>query len=338
MTGPIPAHGTRGQHRADPDVSTLPDEVVAQFAGRPADPLLNEWSMPGAVDGDTWLAGLPWTVAEVCRAWELVPAGPLRFGACAVVHPVQRAEGPAVLKLTWPHLEAATEHFALRHWSGVGAVRLLRADPTRWALLLEPLDADRDLHGIPIEPACQIVGGLLRDLRVPAPPTVPPLGRYAARAAAAFDRALATGPSTVPRRFLEQAKALADDLGQDLAAPGAPAVLLHTDLHYANVLAGTRDGRAPWLAIDPKPMSGDPAVEIAPLLSNRADELGTGSTVRESLRRRLEIVCEAAQVDPDRARGWTIVREMDNLLDLWVDPGTTSRRSLAVAIIKAMQP
>ena len=100
MTGPSPAHGTRGQHRADPDVSTLPDEAVAQFAGRPADPLLNEWSMPGAVDGDTWLAGLPWTVAEVCRAWELVPAGPLRFGACAVVHPVQRAEGPAVLKLT----------------------------------------------------------------------------------------------------------------------------------------------------------------------------------------------------------------------------------------------
>ena len=255
-----------------------------------------------------------------------------------MVHPVQRAEGPAVLKLTWPHLEAATEHFALRHWSGVGAVRLLRADPTRWALLLEPLDADRDLHGIPIEPACQIVGGLLRDLRVPAPPTVPPLGRYAARAAAAFDRALATGPSTVPRRFLEQAKALADDLCQDLAAPGAPAVLLHTDLHYANVLAGPHDGRAPWLAIDPKPMSGDPAVEIAPLLRNRADELGTGSTVRESLRRRLEIVCEAAQVDPDRARGWTIVREMDNLLDLGVDPGTTSRRSLAVAIIKAMQP
>src|SRR5690606_39320812 len=37
--------------------------------------------------------------------------------------------------------------------------------------------------------------------------------------------------------------------------PEAGDRLLHWDLHYANVLAGERE---PWLAIDPKPLAGDP--------------------------------------------------------------------------------
>ena len=85
--------------------------------------------------------------------------------------------------------------------------------------------------------------------------------------------------------------------------------LLHTDLHYTNVLGAYR---SPWLAIDPKPMAGDVAFEVAPALWNRADELGTGSEVRWSLRRRLEIICERAGIDEGRARAWTIVREADN--------------------------
>ena len=31
--------------------------------------------------------------------------------------------------------------------------------------------------------------------------------------------------------------------------------------------------RQPWLAIDPKPMSGDPHYELAPMLWNRFEEL-----------------------------------------------------------------
>ena len=100
--------------------------------------------------------------------------------------------------------------------------------------------------------------------------------------------------------------------------------------------------RAPWLAIDPKPMAGDVAFEVAPALWNRADELGTGSQVRWSLRRRLEIICERAGIDEGRARAWTIVREADNALDCADNAGTSTtssardRISLAVMIIKAM--
>ena len=53
-----------------------------------------------------------------------------------------------------------------------------------------------------------------------------------------------------------------------MARAPAEERLLHTDLHYANVLGAYR---SPWLAIDPKPMAGDVAFEVAPALWNRAD-------------------------------------------------------------------
>ena len=83
-------------------------------------------------------------------------------------------------------------------------------------------------------------------------------------------------------------------------------------------------------------------IEVAPALWNRADELGTGSQVRWSLRRRLDIICERAGIDEGRARAWTIVREADNALDAAgsgaapLDAPTRERISLAVTIIKAM--
>lgn len=40
---------------------------------------------------------------------------------------------------------------------------------------------------------------------------------------------------------------------------GGETVLLHTDLHAANVLSSQRE---PWLAIDPKPYLGDPHYDV----------------------------------------------------------------------------
>ena len=51
--------------------------------------------------------------------------------------------------------------------------------------------------------------------------------------------------------------------------------MIHGDLHYENVLAADRE---PWLAIDPKPMAGDPHYEVAPMLWNRWDEVVASGT------------------------------------------------------------
>lgn len=299
--------------------------IPREFAGNIAErePGVLEAGARYAVSGADWLRGLPQLLTELLTEWGLTPDGPTRWGSCAVAVPVSATMGQAVLKVSWPHFEARTEHLALRHWDGHGAVRLLRADPHRFALLLERLDATTDLTAVPIDDACEVIGDLLAQLAAPAIARIPTLSTYAARQAAE----VGASDAVLPRRFVEQARHLAQDFAAEPASDGR---LLHTDLHYVNVLKATRQ---PWLAIDPKPTAGDPAFEVAPVLWNRIDELGTGSSVRSNLRRRLEIICERAGIDQGRAKGWTIIREVDNAMD---EPPGSQGAGLAVAIIKAM--
>lgn len=303
-------------------MSDLADLIPMPFADRVGtyapDPLRTQ---PGGISGADWLRRLPRLLGDLCDEWRLTPGEPVGWGYRAVVVPVATQAGPAVLKVSWPHHEAASEHLALRHWDGRGAVRLLRADPRRFALLLERLDPT-DLRSLPDDDACEVIGTLLGQLRAPAIARTPTLSAYVARQITKpppFD--------ALPRRFVDQGRRLAAELGGD---PEVDASLVHSDLHYENVLRGDRQ---PWLAIDPKPMAGDRAFEVAPVLWNRVDELGTGSSFRWNVRRRLEVVCAASGVDEDRAKAWTIVRAVDNAVD---EPPGSSGASLAVALIKAM--
>lgn len=305
------------------------DVIPAHFAHR-----LTGFESEGYASGEEWIADLPGLLADLLQEWELEPIAPAMSGVCALVLPVRLlgshreaagVSGEAVLKVSWPHPEAATEHLALQIWNGHGAVRLLRADPSRFALLLERLHA-RDLSRVGIDEACAVIGDLLVTLRRPPHPRVPSLAAYAERQAVHLHAA----PPVIPRRYLDQAAALAREL---VTRPPTEDRLLHTDLHYTNILAAYR---SPWLAIDPKPMAGDPAYEVAPALWNRADELGTGSQIRWALRRRLEIICERASLDEGRARAWTIVREAANAVEAAQDPDCRDRVSLAVMIIRAM--
>ena len=306
-------------------IHLIPAHFVQRVSSYPAD---------GYVSGEDWVDGLPRLLADLLAEWELEPIGQAMTGVCSIALPVRLlgshrelagVSEEAVLKVSWPHPEAATEALALQVWNGHGAVRLYRADPTRFAMLLEHLH-HRDLHRVDVDTACEVIGGLLDTLRRPPHPRLPRLVDYAERQAVE----LRAAPPVMPRRYLDQAAALAREL---VTRPPVEDRLLHTDLHYGNVLGAYR---APWLVIDPKPMAGDPAFEVAPSLWNRADELGTGSEIRWALRRRLEIICERAGIDEGRARAWTIVREADNAVEAAQDPDGHDRVSLAVMIIKAM--
>ena len=303
-------------------MTLVPDSFVAAVSGYA--PEGDGEGGPGEA-GEAWLRRLPRLVQELLERWDLRVDGESRHGVCALVVPVRRGGQEAALKVTWPHPEARLEHVALRAWDGRGAVQLLAADPGRWGLLLERLDAGRDLHALPVDAACRTLGALLADLDRPALPQLPRLADWARRQV----RDLATAPPGIPRRLVEQGMALARDLATD---PGTDARLVHTDLHYANVLAGDR---APWLAIDPKPMAADPAFAVAPALWNRWEEVTASHDARRHLRRRLAVVCEAAGIDEDRARAWTVVRELDMALDA-AATGDGDGVTAAVTIIKAM--
>jgi streptomycin 6-kinase len=234
------------------------------------------------------------------------------------------------LKVVWPHIEARAEALVLRHWDGRGAVRLVAADPGRGALLLEALDPTRDLRTLDMDAACTVAGSLLTQLNVMAPPGLRPLSTFAREQLVK----IAAAEGTLPRRMLDRLTGLVRDLTAD---PACDATLVHTDLHYENVLA-SRDGsgRPPWLAIDPHAMAGHPGVELQPLLRNRVDEYGTGSTFRWQVRRRVEVACEAAGVEEELAYAWSYV--VTAMQARWAaEDGDADLVSFNIALLKALE-
>lgn len=275
-----------------------------------------------------WVDALPGIVDLTMRQWKIRPDGDATHGHCSLVIPVRTAEGAAaVVKIGFPDEESEHEHLALRRWAGRGAVRLLGADPHHRTLLLERLDST-DLTGVPDSEACRLVAELYRSLHVAALPSLRPLASFVERWTAELGALERSAP--IPRRLVEQAVALGGDLAADRSVPDR---VIHTDLHYGNVLSG----RGTWLAIDPKPVNGDPHYEIAPMLWNRWDDIA--GDVRDGVRRRLWTLVDAAGFDEHRARAWVLVRMVHNAM--WaVQDGSLAEPgwlTTCIAVAKAVQ-
>jgi streptomycin 6-kinase len=287
-------------------------------------------------DWAAWVATLPGLTQGLLDEWSLVVDGVPMHGFTALVVPVTQESGEsAMLKIGWPDDESEHEALALSHWAGDGAVRLLRADPRRRAMLLERLHPHDTLRSIPDLPACEVVAALYPRLHRPAPPQLRTLTSYIERWSTDLARLPRDAP--LPRRLVDQAVGLGREFVGDGASNGR---MIHADLHYQNVLAADRE---PWLAIDPKPVSGDPHYEPAPMLWNRFDELG--GDVRNGVRRRFHTLVDGAGLDEDRARDWVVVRMMHNAYwRIHDEPGavrstpTESYLTMCVAIAKAVQP
>lgn len=260
-----------------------------------------------AARGPLWAAFVdraPRLVRDLLGEWEIVLDGEATHGHCALVVPVRtRDRAEAVLKVGFVDEESEHEALAMQHWHGRGAATLLRADPRRGALLLERLTS-RDLTEEWDVAACESVGELYGALHLPAPPQLRLLSVLCEGWAARLTALPRSAP--LPRRMVEQAAHLAASFATDAGTDGR---LLHTDLHYENVLA---DAAGAWRVIDPTPLSGDPHYEPAPLLWNRFDELA--GDVRDGVRRRFHAVIDAAGLEEDRARAWVVVRMMVNAL------------------------
>jgi streptomycin 6-kinase len=73
--------------------------------------------------------------------------------------------------------------------------------------------------------------------------------------------------------------------------------LLHGDLHHDNVLSATR---APFLAIDPKGLAGEPAYEVGPYFYNPQPELKQHPNLVQLFEWRMAILVEHLQMDRER--------------------------------------
>ncbi|MGO4191871.1 aminoglycoside phosphotransferase family protein [Arthrobacter sp. YAF17] len=292
----------------------------------------------GSATGRDWLASLPRLIEQSLDRWQLeldLAPGELPWnGHGAIVVPVRHPAGavagsrtgePAVLKIAYPHDEALVEPYALSLWNGHGAVRLLAHDAGAGALLLERLDADRSLQDAPMDVAVPVWAALVRRLSlVPdGQPDWAEFGHVAARAEQWSDELPETWERLgrpFPRWLLEAALEVCQTRGA-VGRRSGKDVLVHTDLHYLNILARLpRDEPDPggepaggWAAIDPQPMIGEAEFAVAPLLWNRIQELPRADPAR-GLRERCHDFSSAAGLDADVARQWSLAREVENAL------------------------
>ena len=237
--------------------------------------------------------------------WQLAPEGPVASGAVALIISVARHDGSkAVLKLQPVDDETGGEPAALKAWAGRGAVRLLEHDPASGAMLLERLDASRDLSTMEDDlAAAQIIAGLLVHLNsVAAPESLRSLSDVAAATLADTPEAVRLAKDPDERRLLINCA----DRFRELITDRIDNRLLHWDLHYFNTLS-TLDG-SEWKAIDPKPLSGDSGFELLPALWNRWDDLVATGDISKALLRRFDLMTEVLRLDRSRAAGWTLGR------------------------------
>lgn len=251
--------------------------------------------------GRAFIAGLPRLAADFLDRWELRVDGPSMYGVSALVLPVVRPDGtPAVLKLQLLDEESVGEPVALRVWDGDGAVRLLDHDDATGTMLLERLDPARMLSHVPdTREAVLVIARLLAHLTsFPAPEGMRRLADIAAAMVDETPKALERVADPAARRLLADCAAAVREV---LDEPGDR--LLHWDLHFENVLASER---APWLAIDPKPLAGDPGFDLWPALDNRFDP--------DELPWRFDAMTDVLSLDRARARAWTLGRVLQNCL------------------------
>ncbi|GAA2574754.1 aminoglycoside phosphotransferase family protein [Actinomadura fulvescens] len=279
--------------------------------------------------GRAWVASLPQVAADLLEDWSLTITGPSMHGAASLVLPVRTSDGtPAVLKLGIVDDETESEPAALRLWNGDGAVRLLRSDPG--AMLLERLST-RSLISLPDDTeALRILTELLaRLVALPAPEGVRRLGDIARAMLDEVPAALRVLQDDEERRIVQTCATVVSDLVHE---PGDR--LLHWDLHYGNVLAAERE---PWLAIDPKPLAGDPGFDLLPALHNRWDEVLATNDTGRAVRRRFDLMTEILGLDRQRAAGWTYARVLQNVL--WdVEDDEPEMDDVQRAVAEALRP
>jgi streptomycin 6-kinase len=247
-----------------------------------------------------WLAALPAIIRQAREMWSITVGEPFEPGGqTAWVAPARDPDGAdLVLKVAWPHPEAAREADGLRAWAGHGAIRLQAAQDfgQAHALLVERCRPGTELSGRPEPEQDMVIAALLRRLWIqPARDhPFPSLEQMCQRWADEFEQRPA---SHLDPGLARAGVALFREL--PATATAGTRVLLCTDMHAGNVLAATRE---PWLAIDPKPHVGDPAYDPLQHMLNCEERLRANP---RGLARR---IAGLLGLDPDRVLLWLFAR------------------------------
>ena len=268
-----------------------------------------------------WLDVAPWgitprvaerlrgTAEQVAREWG-VPLGP-RIAAGRFSY-VAFAGDDAVLKVVpVEDDEADHEADALALLDGDGAVRLLRHDRARRAVLIERARPGDDASNLEESDAIKVATAAAKKFWRPAVRGSPYrwIGDHVPRW---LDNA-------GDHYLVRQAKEIYATMHP------SDATLVHGDFHHHNLL---RHGDR-WVVIDPKPMVGEPEFDVPTFLWNPIGHLPT----TESVERWIAAFADAG-LDANLLRKWAIVRGTYQGLPL--SEGLTAETSPALRVVRAL--
>lgn len=263
---------------------------------------------------DAWRRSVPDRLAAAVDRWGLRPGAVVEGGSVSHVRVVTTADGtPAVLKLSFPHREARDEAAALTWWDGAGAVRLLAHDPADpFALLLERCDPGMrlaDRTDLAAAERLTIGADAVVRLWAAGVPDDSPFERLVDVCdewASLAEQRMRTLAPPLDAGLVR----LGIDLLRTLPRTADRTVVVHGDHNPGNVLAAER---GPWLVIDPKPMTGDPAYDLCPLLVQVDDPFALADPA-SALVDRTARLADRTDLDPSRIHAWSVARLVESAL------------------------
>jgi len=243
-----------------------------------------------------WVDALPSAVKHISDEWELILEDIyVENASCSYVRNCRTKNNElAVLKIGFPHFEAAHEIAGLRLLNGLPTVRLLNFDKAHNAMLLERCVPGTSLHSVDAIAQDTIICELLQEIWQ-ADHTHGPFNRLG-EMVALWNKEAMQNLHHYPDSSLAKEGC---QLKEHLIDTTEEAVLLATDLHAGNVLKAQRK---PWLVIDIKPHIGDRAYDLTQHLMNSLERLATNPV------RTINDLADRAKVSNSRLKDWMFAR------------------------------
>ena len=255
-------------------------------------------------------------VATMLDRWHLTAGAAFEGGVAASVIAVTTSDGtPAVLKVGYPHWEAIYEAVGLDAYGAELAPRVLRQDAWTWSLLIESVEPGIQLSKTTLAPDAALTAAARLHRRLaasPVPEGVPTLAEVV-ESYLRPARVLANDP--LVSRALDELDRLSTD--------SAPTMLLHGDFNPGNILTSG----AGFRVIDPKPLVGDPAFDLWPLL----EQVGVPSEAS------LALLARITGYPPDRIARWCFARAGLNVTWLLDDVDEPPNLALADAALERVR-
>jgi len=287
--------------------------------------------------GREWLSRVPKLLSETESKWGLKclkVVSSLSYNLVIHAIDLNPTGGGAILKLGLPGDQLDSEILSLLHYAGNGAARLLNYDRENGVLLLEQIYPGISLAELwslgddytAVEVCCDLISQLHQNGSKLAPDLS--LSALADRGVEWSRLKEAVRRGLIP--FDVHVISMAEETFQELLASTQKVVLLHGDLHHANILKSTRNS---WLVVDPQGVLGDPAFEVAAFMRNPVPGLFQAQDPKAVMKWRMDLFADRLGFDKRRIWGWSFCQTL--LASWWVfeDHGSGWEEWYSLALI-----